>query len=265
MRAYTPTEEGVTREMTFRIFYDVETSGRGCSRFSQDRIVEIAAVAVDAPGSADGIAGMTRRAVGAPDLLPEGFFSELVANGPSEHRAFVVHGISDEESRRGRPFAAVWSSLMAFCIEALNRFKATNECKRISFVGFNSFASDNYQLLAELRRAGLCFSEDLPPLIFEDVYPRTNEKKKALRCALQISNLKNTTVYEHATGKRVNSSSLHHALWDATATREAWLASEAVRSQTSRMSLEKQEAVFELLIARQRTEAMLEPVEDGEL
>jgi hypothetical protein len=250
---------------SFRLFYDLETSGRGCACFSQERVVELAAIAVDSSATADSIAGLTRRAVGSPDILPPGCFSELISNGPSEYRAFAVHGISAEMSSRARPFAAVWSSFMTFCVDAFLEFKETNSgCKRVSFIGFNSFGSDNYQLLAELRRAGLSFREEFPTVIFEDVYPRTNEKKLALRTALKTTNLKNTSIYQHTTGKRVDPSSVHHALWDAAATRESWVSSAVVRAQTSRLSLEKQNALLDLLIGRQRAEMLPDPPADLE-
>ena len=241
------------RSHTVRVFYDCETSGYGCTKYKQDRILEIAGVVEGAEGTASSIQGLTRKVFGGPDILPSGYFSELVNGGACAPRVSAIHQITPEQTRGARPFEEVWGRFVSFVHEAQER---TPKCKAVSLIGHNSFFSDNYWLLAELERCGRAVEELATGgrrLVFEDIYPKSEETKRRLKSALNITSLKNSDIHGLFFGG--SSREVHHALWDAAATRDNWRDAR-VRASTTRISLEQQLGHWKVLAARNALEGM---------
>jgi DNA polymerase III epsilon subunit-like protein len=245
---------------TCRIFYDCETSGKGCPNFKQDRIIELAAVAAHAPGSALATKGLGRRRHG---VLPDGFFSEFVSGGPCAPRATAVHGLSDEDLRGARPFEAVWQSFVAFAHDAQER---QPHCTAVSLVGHNSLFADNYWLLSELARCGREVQELALPgrrVVFEDTYPKSEDARRRLKADLKLRSLKNSEVHHSLWPEQAGGTEAHTALWDAAATRDNWRHAR-VRRSAERLSAAQQEGHWKVLQARNVLDALPGDVSDGD-
>jgi DNA polymerase III epsilon subunit-like protein len=245
--------------LTLRIFYDCETSGQGCAAYRQDRIIEIAAVTEAAAGTANTILGLTRKSPKVEDTLPEGYFSSLVQGGPSTNRAFAVHGIRPEAISQARSFPDVWLAFKAFVHAAQLR---EPWAKAISLVGHNSFSTDNYWLLTELHRADIDVKDltlDGRRLVFEDVYPRTEESRKQLKKSLGLSSLRNSDIHAKLFGGSAQEA--HHALWDCAATKQNWQDAR-VACFTRRMSLAQQLGHWDLVLRKAALEKLLDDVSD---
>jgi DNA polymerase III epsilon subunit-like protein len=242
-RSRSRSEEAAT---TCRIFYDCETSGVGCERYKQPRIVELAAVADWAPGDASSAAGRGR---GAPGQLPEGHFSELVSGGEVSAWAEAVHGLSEAQLRGARPFEEVWESFVLFAHDAQRR---ASRCNSLSLVGHNSRFTDNYWLLAELARCRRSVEELALPgvrVVFEDTLPRKKGTRAQLKEALRCPSLKNSDLHRRLCSEQYEAgdgAEAHTALWDAAATRDNWRHPE-VRRATERLSLAQQLESWEAL------------------
>jgi len=248
---------------TCRIFYDCETSGQGCSLFKQDRIVELAAVADWASGTALTTRGLTRRPGGGGPGLPDGYFSELVAGGPCTARATFVHGLTDQQLRTARPFESVWKAFIDFVHEAQERVP---HCTAVSLVGHNSLFSDNYWLLSELGRCGGTVEElalASRRIVFEDTYPKTEEARRRLKADLKLPSLKNSEVHRALHPELCSGSEAHTALWDAAATRDNWT-NPRIRKTTERLSAAQQIGHWKVLQARNALDALSADHSDGE-
>jgi DNA polymerase III epsilon subunit-like protein len=237
----------VSSDTTCRIFYDCETSGKGCPKFKQHRIIELAAVAAYAPGNALATKGLGRRRHG---VLPDGFFSEFVSGGPCAPRATAVHGLSDEDLLDARPFEAVWQSFVAFAHDAQER---QPHCTAVSLVGHNSLFADNYWLLSELARCGRKVQELALPgrhVVFEDTYPKSEDVRRRLRAELALRSLKNSELHRSLWPEQGSGTEeAHTALWDAAATRDNW-GHIRVRQSAERLSAAQQECHWKSLQER---------------
>lgn len=241
-----------TTSTTCRLFYDCETSGRPCSIYKQDRIIELAAVADWALGTAH---STRRRKDGA--VLAEGYFSELVRGGPCAPRATAVHGITDDDLRTARPFEAVWESFVSFAHKAQER---SENCTAVSLVGHNSLFADNYWLLSELARCGRSLDELALPgrrVVFEDTYPKSEDARKRLKADLGLRNLKNADMHRSLWPEQWEGGGgeVHAALWDAAATRDNWR-HPRVRLSTVRLSAAQQQGHWKVLQARNELDAL---------
>ena len=252
---------------TFRIFYDTETSGRGCTHFKQARIVELAAVTEMAAGTALTVCGLTPRK-GKLSSLPEGYFSELVAGGPCTAAATAVHCLRDEDLRYARPFEDVWSSFVAFAHAAQKNSPTYTTTTAVSMVGHNSLSTDGYWLLSELARCSRSVNELALPgrqLVFEDTYPKILETQKRLKVNLGISSLKNSAIHSKLWPHLAVNGEVHTALWDAAATRDNWRGSIHVRQSAQRVSSDQQQGRWAVVQAQNRLDALpAVDVSDGE-
>jgi DNA polymerase III epsilon subunit-like protein len=246
-----------TKKFTIRIFYDLETSGNGCERFKQDRILEIAAVAEWAPVQTSEVTSRTKTCAAS--------FSELVKGGAITQRTTAIHGLTAADIELASSFEEVWDRFVRWVHEMSACYSDTTT---LSLVGHGSFNFDNYRLLAELARCNRDISELLSGnqrLVFEDTLPKKDEGKRCLKAALNISSLKNSDIFQNIYG--VTASSLHqvhHALWDATATRDNWL-DQRVRQVTLRMSLAQQVGAWKQLLLKNENELLLPDISDSEL
>jgi DNA polymerase III epsilon subunit-like protein len=243
---------------TIRIFYDCETSGAGCQKWPKThRIIEFAAVAEDlAQRNASGVLGLTRRTIGGPDVLPCGFFSELVyGDGNCTERVTSIHKLTPESIKKARTFEKVWDSFVEFVHHA--QAHSPHDSDVVSLIGHNSFSTDNYWLMTELARYGRNIEElltDGRKLVFEDTYPKGTTERKRLRETLGIDKLGNSAIHKHLKstfhGQRSNDIEeeggdegagveIHRALWDAAATRDNW-SDPRMKVATTRRTLSEQ-------------------------
>ncbi len=221
---------------TCRVFYDLETSGRGCARFREARILELAAVADWAEGSAARVAFRAR----AGEALPEGYFSAVVNGGPSTLGAAQVHRLPPERVAAAPRFEEVWPRFVAFVHAAQERRPGTSA---LSLVGHNSHCQDDLWLLAELERCGRSVQELCVGgrrLVFEDTYPR-GKAGEPLKRALGSTGLGNSEIHRVLHG---GGGEAHAALWDAAATRDNWQ-DERVRAHVGRRAARRQELEWE--------------------
>lgn len=229
-----------------RVFFDFETSGRGCASLRQQRIIEIGAVR----GSAEGSWDIGRSALRDDDPLPSWCFRTLVAGGPCTARATEVHGLRDEDLEGAPSFTEAWEAFVAFA----KRAQKDDDATVLILVGHNSSSTDSYWLLSELYRARRSLWElrlsDRTEIFFEDTYPSTVESRGQLMLALEVPDVKNGTLYGAlytSSGGGVEKSSScpppqsrHTALWDCCATRDVWCASSEIRRRCVRLTAEEQ-------------------------
>lgn len=240
-----------------RVFFDFETSGRGCANLRQQRIIEIGAVRGSAGGSWD-IGRSTSRA-DVDDPLPPWCFRTLVAGGPCTARTTEVHGLQDEDLESAPSFTEAWEAFVAF----VKRAQKDDDATVLILVGHNSSSTDSYWLLSELYRARRSLWElrlsDRTEIFFEDTYPSTMESRVQLMLALAVPDVKNGTLYGAlytSSGGGVEKSSTpgegeneeessppqsrHTALWDCCATRDMWCASSEIRRRCVLLTAEEQ-------------------------
>lgn len=223
----------VDDEKICRIFYDCETSGQGCARFKQPRIIELAAVRELAAGSWD----LSR--CSAPKLT--GYFCELIAGGPCSAYASAVHGLTDEDLQQSRSFEDVWSLFVKFAHDAQSD-GGGGVFTKLCLAGHAAIPNDNYWLLSELQRCGRSIEELAIPgveLMFEDTFPLFPHQQRRLKAHLETINLQNSTIYR-TLYPNAPAGEVHSALWDASATRDNWLASQIVRECSTKLTLSQQ-------------------------
>jgi hypothetical protein len=261
----SPPNKKARLSTTFRIFYDTETSGRGCSLYKQSRIIELAAVADWAIGTALTTCGLEQRKRSSKEVsLPDGYFSELVAGGPCTARAIDVHGLRDLDLlKHGRPFEDVWTSFVAFVHGAQKR--APDCSTAVSLVGHNSLHADNYWLLSELARCGRSVNDLALPgrrVVFEDTYPSEKHQKR-LKEKLNSISLKNSDIHRALWPSLAIEIEKHTALWDAAATRDNWQ-NIHIRHSVRRLSSAHQQAKWAVLQAQNHLEQEEKQVDESD-
>lgn len=241
-----------------RVFFDFETSGKGCASLRQHRIIEIGAVRGSAGGSWD--IGRTGLCDDDDDPLPSWCFRTLVAGGPCTAQTTEKHGLRDEDLEGAPSFTEAWEAFVAF----VKRAQKDDDATVLILVGHNSSSTDSYWLLSELYRARRSLWElrlsDRTEIFFEDTYPSTVESRAQLKLALAVPDVKNGTLYgalytSSGGGVEKSSSSLgegeneeessapqsrHTALWDCCATRDMWCASSEIRRRCGLLTAEEQ-------------------------
>jgi hypothetical protein len=261
----SPPNKKARLSTTFRIFYDTEASGRGCSLYKQSRIIELAAVADWALGTALTTCGLEQRKRSSKEVtLPDGYFSELVAGGPCTAKAIDVHGLRDSDLlKNGRPFEDVWTSFVAFVHGAQRR--APDCTTAVSLVGHNSLHADNYWLLSELARCGRSVNDLALPgrrVVFEDTYPSEKHQKR-LKEKLNSISLKNSDIHRALWPTLAIQNEKHTALWDAAATRDNWQNSH-IRHSVRRLSSAHQQAKWAVLQAQNHLEQEEKQVDESD-
>ena len=206
-----------------RIFYDVESSGRGTVDDPRERITAFGA-AVLVSGRRDGVDRRFYRLVN-PGHMQTSYTQALT-------------GLADEDLERAPVFADVWSDFARFTRAHLKRHNVT---EGLVLVGHNINTSDNYKLFSELRRSNRQLVDLLLPrlqLRFEDTLPRRKLHKDEVRLALGVADLKLSTLHRHYYGAAAEDKP-HDALWDATAVRDIYTKSTELRMHATSVRVDE--------------------------